>query len=136
MEIEAIYKFIAMSEGIDVEKIHSDSDLNSELGIDGDDFSELVEKFEMEFGVRMDSYLWYFHHGEEGRSIGSLFFKPPFERVERIPVTPKILLQAAMTKEWPISYPEHQLPERRYDVLINQLIVLGVLLWGIAWLFA
>ncbi|MES9964047.1 MAG: DUF1493 family protein, partial [Candidatus Sedimenticola sp. 20ELBAFRAG] len=100
MDIEIICEFITKSEGISTAKVQMDSDMSDELGIDGDDFSELMEKFEKEFGVNMEKYRWYFHHGEEGWSLGGLFFKPPYARVQRIAVTPMLLLQAAEAKEW------------------------------------
>jgi len=132
MEMIDIYEFITKSEGIPIEKMQVNSDLNDELGIDGDDFSELMELFKKEFGVNMENYRWYFHHGEEGWSIGTLFVKPPYARVQRIAVTPRLLLQAATAREWPITYPEHHLPSRRYDILIDQIALLGLALLGLA----
>ena len=84
----------------------------------------------------MDGFLWYFHYGEEANSFPSgLFFKPPNYRVERIPITPEMLLQFAKSGKWAIDYPEHTLPKVRYDMVINRALlimmlgVLGVVLW-------
>lgn len=136
MEMEAIHRLITKSGGIPAAKIFSNSDLNEELGIEGDDFFELMEQFEKEFEVNMEGYRWYFHHCEEGWNFGGLFIKPPCECVERIPVTPTLLLQAATTKEWSIVYPEYNFPERRYDILINQIVLVCTVLGGLTWLIA
>ena len=62
----------------------------------------------------MTDYLWYFHADEEGHSgIGQLFFKPPYEKVERIPVTPQMLADFIETKKWKVKYPEHDRPKSR-----------------------
>ncbi len=122
-----IYTFIADVSGVDIEKLQPDSDLCGDLGIDGDDFFELAEAFAKIFSVDMSTYRWYFHHGEEGGpSIGRLLCKPPDARVRRIPVTPEILQASANAGCWQIAYPEHQLPSRRGDLMIDRL-VLGLL---------
>ena len=72
----------------------------------------------------MNSYLWYFHTDEEGNSFGSGFFKPPNERVKHIPVTAEVLLKSANEGKWTIEYPEHKIPKRRYDIIINQILIL------------
>ncbi|MBK6540704.1 MAG: hypothetical protein IPG10_05400 [Flavobacteriales bacterium] len=75
----------------------------------------------------MTKYRWYFHTEEEGGSIGGWFFKPPNERVAHIPVTLRILMEAASTCKWPIVYPDHKIPERRWDLAINLILVIAVL---------
>ena len=73
----------------------------------------------------MDNYLYYFHTDEEGHSnsIGRIFFKAPYERVKQIPVSPALLFESANEGRWLFTYPEHSLPKRRYDILINQIVV-------------
>ena len=100
-------------------------DICKDLGCGGDDFQELIEEYARKFKVDRSAYLWYLHAGEEGRwnSIGSLFFKPPYKKVEHIPVTPQLLLEFANAGKWGMNYPEHRLSKRRYDMLMNQLVV-------------
>lgn len=111
-----------------------DADVFGQLGIEGDDAFEFIEAFANHFSVDMSGYCWYFHHAEEGMNIGSLFFRSPDQRVERIAITPTILAEAIRTKRWPLQYPVHQLPKQRWDVRLNQLMLLAplvlVAIWG------
>ncbi len=114
--------------------VNPETDLWKDLGIEGDDFFELEEAFAHEFKVDMSNYLWYFHHGEEGLgSFGAFFFAPPYALVERIPVTPALLLKAARTKKWPVQYPAHEISSHRYDMVVNRAIGIGLLAAVAAW---
>jgi hypothetical protein len=104
-------------------EIQPDSDLFGKFGIVGDDFHEMIEKYAQNYQVDMSSYLWFFHCDEEGQSFGGILFKPPYSRVDRIPVTPSLLASFLTTKKWDINYPPYILPQRRYDLIINKLIV-------------
>ena len=81
----------------------------------------------------MSPYLWYFHADEEGASlsIGSIFSKPPYQRVQRIAVTPQMLTNFANGRKWDIKYPEHKLPKYRIDVWIGQLLFLVIIFFAI-----
>ncbi|MFN2604391.1 MAG: DUF1493 family protein [Gemmatimonadaceae bacterium] len=109
--------------------------LVEDIGADGDDMFAFIQHYSERFGVDLAGYRWYFHHGEEGWSIGGMFFEPPYGRVPRIPITIGMLHDFAEQKRWGIHYPRHQLPKRRFDLLVNQLIalivfaVLGYSLW-------
>ena len=110
--------------------IFSDTDIFS-LGIYGDDMDEFLGSYHKKYNVNFDHYLWYFHNEEENSSnisIGKLFFKRPYDRVKRIPITPELLAKFANTKVWEIDYPNHQIPKFRYDVLIDQIIFGGLAL--------
>ncbi len=112
------------------DNIFPDTDIFS-LGIYGDDMDEFLGSYHKKYNVNFDNYLWYFHNEEEissNISIGKIFFKRPYDSVERIPITPEILTKFANTKVWEIDYPEHQLPKYRYDVLIDQIIFGGLAL--------
>ena len=99
-----------------------------DIGADGDDMFELMERYSERFGVDLSPYRWYFHHGEEGSwSLGGLFFDPPYKRVPHMPITVGMLHQFAEQKRWGIQYPQHQLPKRRIDMLINQVLYAVVL---------
>lgn len=105
-------------------KIKADTDLFAETGIVGDDFFEMLEKYSKQYTVDLNDCLWYFHNEEEGNgdSIGRLFFKQPSELVKRIPVTPAMLTAFANSGKWKIDYPEHKIPAKRYDILINTIL--------------
>ncbi len=112
--------------------IVEDSDIVLDLKCYGDDFHELMEAYAALFNVDMRQYLWYFHTEEEGTNgLGGFFFKPPNERVTRIAVTPKMLLNFAEAGRWHIEYPEHHLPKRRYDFLFNKIILIFFLAFAI-----
>lgn len=113
-----IIEFIKQETGCTV---HKDSDIVGALGVHGDDFFELMEAFSNKFCVKMDKFLWYFHTGEEGINFpGRFFFKPPYERVDRIPVTPTMLCEFANAGHWNLNYPPHHIPQKRFDLLINR----------------
>lgn len=106
------------------EKIFSDTDIFA-LGIYGDDFDEFLGAYHKNYRVNFDNYLWYFHNEDEissNFSIGNKLFKPPYDRVKRIPVTPELLATFANTRIWKIDYPEHKLPKYRFDAFIDQII--------------
>jgi hypothetical protein len=103
----------------DNKRINPDSDIFGDVGVTGDDFHEMIEKYSKVFSVDISSYLWYFHTNEEGHNFGGLFITPPYKRVERIPVTPNLLHEFAITGKWRIEYPKHTMPPRRWDLLIN-----------------
>ena len=110
--------------------IFPDTDIFS-LGIYGDDMDEFIGSYHKKYNVNFDNYLWYFHNEEEisnNFSIGKIFFKPPYDSVERIPITPEILTKFANTKVWEIDYPEHQLPKYRYDIILDFIIFGGIAL--------
>ena len=110
--------------------LNSNSDIFKTVQISGDDSHELIEKYHMKYNVDMSTYLWYFHCDEEGSTfITSMFFKPPYKRVTRIPITPKLLTDFANSKKWKMDYPEHTLPKKRYDLLINQIIFWLIFIW-------
>lgn len=125
--VEAKYSFKSIQDlvvsktGCAEEEVTPDCDIVNDLGCVGDDLDELLCEYASRFNVQMDSYLWYFHSEDEAHvgSIGRYFFKPPYERVHHIPVTPTILLQSANEGKWVMTYPEHRLPKRRYDVFIS-----------------
>lgn len=104
-----------------------DSDVFKTVRIDGDDCTELLQKYAEKYKVDMTGLLWYFHFQEEGSlmpNVGGLFFRNPHRRVETIPITPKMLAQFANAGKWDIDYPEHHLPKYRKDILLNWAILI------------
>ena len=127
--INDILEFVEEKTG--TKNVGSETDIFFDLGCTGDDFDELIETYSERFSVDMSGYLWYFHADEEGHNIGALFFKPPYRRVKRIPITPSVLLYYANKGVWSMKYPEHKLPKRRIDIIIGILILIAVLIWTI-----
>ncbi|HEY0599657.1 DUF1493 family protein [Brevundimonas sp.] len=115
------------------EPLAADDDLFDVLGIEGDDAGEFIDAFAARFDVDVTAYRWYFHHAEEGWNYGALVFRPPYRRVGRIPITLAVLTEAVRTKHWPIDYPAHVLPRRRWDILINRIFAAGALIALAAW---
>jgi Protein of unknown function (DUF1493) len=112
------------------EPLSDDADIFYDFKIDGDDAFDFIEKFAAKFEIDLSTYRWYFHHGEEGiLSIGGLFFKPPYRRVVRMPLTPQVLAAAIRSKRWPLEYPLHSLPSVRWDMMINQMVVIAMMAW-------
>lgn len=123
-----ILEFVKLKTG--AEKVSEESDIENDLRCAGDDFNELMAEYSKTFNVDMNSYLWYFHHDEETYSlIGGLFFKAPNRRVNRIAVTPKMLFDYVQKGKWDLGYPEHSIPKRRYDQLINATIIFLILVF-------
>lgn len=132
---EAVIAFLRRETGFRGE-IGADSDLTRDLGVDGDDFAALMAAFFELFEVKPEGYLWYFHHAEEGASPGALMFPPPDRRVRRIPVTPRLLTEAAQAGRWPVAYPAHRRPGPRLDVLATWAGLVAVIAAIVlAWIF-
>jgi len=130
-----VYSFLARELGVDPTRLTPDTGLFDDLGVDGDDFFELEQAFARHFNVDMSSYRWYFHHGEEGLNVGGLLSSAPYCRVEQIPVTPRLLLESANAGRWMLEYPSHELPTRRYDIVVNLAILVGFVLLALYALF-
>ena len=130
---DEIKSFIVNKTGCEEDEVTSNCDIMNDLGCSGDDFHELINEYAKKFNVNMDNYLWYFHTGEEGHSnsIGRIFFKAPYERVKQIPITPTFLLGSANKRKWLLTYPDHLLPKRRYDILINQIVIVSFIVFVI-----
>ncbi|MEP2651206.1 MAG: DUF1493 family protein [Paraglaciecola sp.] len=125
--IDEIFKFIESECGVGKEKIASNADIFDDLGIAGDDFSELIENYATSFNVNMDDYLWYFHNTDEGVNIWRFIFKPPNKNVSRIAITPQLLLDCANTRKWNIDYPQHDIPKNRNDLIYSNLLWVMIL---------
>jgi acyl carrier protein len=126
-QLVEILKFVETQTGAGADEVSESADIVEDLGCDGDDFAELIAKFSKDYNVDISDYRWYFHHTEEGNNIGGSFFSPPDKKVKRISVTPTMLFEFAKSGKWDIQYPDHKLPKRRYDILINQLLIAAFL---------
>ena len=135
--IEDIRSFLHEVAHVKREEIREDSDLLMDLGIDGDDWDSLLEEYRRRFGVSLDGFRWYFHHGEEGFNPFWLIVPPPNRRVQHIPVTPRVLMESAQLGRWSITYPAHELSSGRAD-LKAWWILSGILIGGVAvvWVYS
>ena len=98
------------------------ADVLGKLGMDGDDASDFMEAYAARFGVETGSYLWYFHHAEEGLPI-----VPPFyTRLPTIPITLSDLTRAAEDGEWRMTYPDHVVPKHRYDAWVSLALIAAI----------
>lgn len=102
---------------------NDDADLFEQFGLYGDDASDFMDGFGARFGIDDANYRWYFHHEEEGTNFGGLFLAPPDRRVQRIQITPGLLIEAIEAGRWPLDYPIHTAPTVRWDIRINQLLL-------------
>lgn len=127
----SIIDFVKNISGID--EINPESDIFN-LGVTGDDFHEMIEKYSETYEIDMSEYLWYFHSDEEGQNFGGIFFKPPYKRVDRIPITPKLLFEISKTKKWNVKYPDYELPNKRIDLTINKIIIIVFLIILTIWI--
>ncbi|HEV7352266.1 MAG TPA: hypothetical protein VGN74_03955 [Brevundimonas sp.] len=93
-----------------------------------------MDGFRDRVGIDGENCLWYFHHREEGTNFGGLFFAPPYRRVQRIPITPDILIKAIERKSWPLEYPPHRVPTVRWDIRMNQLLLVVPVVLLVLWL--
>jgi hypothetical protein len=124
-QLSEILKFVEDQTGSAEGEVLENTDIEHDLPCTGDDFAYLIDKFSKNYNVDISGYRWYFHHAEEGSGgIGGAFFPAVNERVRRIPVTPKMLLKSANAGKWDIPYPDHKLPRRRYDLIINGIVII------------
>jgi len=128
---ERLIAMIMDKVGVSRNEVLDCSDIERDLGCTGNDFFELTDAYAKEFNVDMSGFLWYFHTQEEGWNIGGSFFPAPYHRVERIPVSPAMLVDFASTGKWSIDYPPHGLPKTRWDIRVNGILLVGVLLWAV-----
>jgi hypothetical protein len=63
-----------------------------------------------------------------------LFKNSPSFRVPHIPVTPRLLLQAVTERRWPVEYPEHDVSGQKFDITIDRVIALALVLLLLTWL--
>jgi hypothetical protein len=132
ISLEGMRAWVAGRISRDQSEVREDSDLDRDLGIYGDGHGALMETFAKEFQVDLSGYRWYFHTREQRHSFGSAFFEPPDEQVSHIPVTPRLLWECARKGKWEPGYPSHELPGKRWGLVVNMGIILFFLVY-ISW---
>lgn len=93
------------------EKLTTNTRLAQDLGMDGLDAFEFIEKYVEIFGVDMTEFEFNKHFGPEGLEISFhfyqlycfLFARHKLKDLEPIPVTLGDLVIAAKNKKWPIE---------------------------------
>jgi acyl carrier protein len=94
---EWIIKLIADASGVDPERISADTSLNRDLGIDGDDATELLSLYSEAFGVDLSE----FRFSQYFRDEPHLFNPSPSGRSSGVtPITVGDLVDAARLKKW------------------------------------
>jgi acyl carrier protein len=129
-EIDALVRDHTGTRGV----LSEETDLHSDLGLTSLDLDEFLAEFAKRFDVDLSGFLWYFHTEEDDVSPGRLFFAAPQERVQRIPLRLALLYRAVELGRWPVDYPEHSLPRRRWDLVFNQCLAAGFAAWLVWWL--
>jgi Protein of unknown function (DUF1493) len=127
--LEDMRSWLATRLSKDPSRIGEDDDLDHDLGIYGDGHRALLEAYSQDFHVDLRSYRWYFHTREQRHSFGSVFFEPPDKQVSHIPITPRLLVEAAKTGVWDPGYPTHELPGKRWGLVVNMAIIVFILVY-------
>lgn len=109
-------------------KLQPHHDIWLRSGLSGDDWHEFIDNFAHRYDVNMLNYRWYYHGDEEGfMNIGSWFYPPPQDQVDRIPVTASKLANVANAKIWNIKYPQEEVDLSRRDLKVNRIILCSFL---------
>jgi hypothetical protein len=112
---EQVMDFIATETLFPRDKLRSDLTLFRDLGLDGDDASDLIEAFGKRFGVDLGAFEFSKHFGPELPAFPPLFLVQIFRMrvlghdVHQIahvePITLGNLVEAARLKKWPLKFP-------------------------------
>lgn len=92
--LDKVRAFVAQHSAHSVSVIHSETQLDRDLGITGDDADELMEAFGEEFGVDVATFKHEKHFGPEAWGISAL--KKPLR-----PLRISDLVRAAELRRWP-----------------------------------
>ena len=113
-----------------------DANLLAAMDIGGDEAQAFFAAYARHFVVDITGMLWFFHY----KSDGSPFYRriKPVDREGRtfamIPVTPRLLADAATLGQWPLEYPEHQVHVSRWPAAL-MFTLLATLVLAITFLF-
>ena len=129
--IEEVIALLRREAGSNV-PISPDTDIFKDLGVDGDAWRELLEAYHSQFGVNLDGFRWYFHHGEEGWPLFPRRVSHP--KVERIALTPRMLADYAKSSNWDLEHPPHTYPDWRWEWSVFPALVLTSLVILVIWL--
>ena len=99
---------VADQTGCPLSRLSPQTDLARDLGVDGDDASDLLLRLGEEFGINLENVRFDRHFGPEAGFNPLALLLPSWWRWrrERLPVTIADLVEAARTHNWPIRYRE------------------------------
>jgi hypothetical protein len=109
---EDIAVLVAEMSSTPVARIGADTELETDLGMVGDDFDEIIEAVASRYGTDFSRYLWYFHTDPEGCLLDGLIDLPS-RHVPRIPITVQMLWDSTCAGRWCVEYPPHDIPDFR-----------------------
>jgi hypothetical protein len=92
-----VMKFVACYVRIKTENLSLETDLMTDLGIDGDDAIEFIDSFGKEFNIDFSGFDSNKYFGSEAGFNPLVFL---FKRKKIFPLKIKLLVQAARRKEW------------------------------------
>jgi hypothetical protein len=95
--VECVHETFEFDRGA-LESLSLSTDINRDLGIEGDDANELMPEFFERFSVNIENYDPYRYFVPEGFDL--LSFRRSKERRGKIPITLGMLYLAAETKIW------------------------------------
>ena len=103
-EFAAVARFLGKKIGRSPDSFTPETDLLYDLGIDGDDYEEIIIEFTQQHSIISKEYKWQFHHGPEGCNPIWLLFPPEILKRTRIPIRIKDFLEAKKRKTWEFLY--------------------------------
>ena len=119
IEPSDIVAFASGFVGLDV-RCDDDGDLLAGMGIEGEEASAFFASYAEHFSVESEKMLWFFHY----KTNGSPFWRRirPVDRDGRtfalIPVSPRLLADAANLGRWPLEYPTHKVHVSRWPIVL------------------
>jgi hypothetical protein len=100
----SVVEFISRTASVRREKIHADTRIWRDLGIDGDDAEEFMTKFAQEFGVDLSAFKFNRYFGPEAGFNPLLW--PFYKLAGKLPIVDihvRDLVQAAREGKWIID---------------------------------
>ena len=108
----------------------NDQDLLRATGMDGEDANAFFDAFARKYSVNMNDFLWFFHYTAD---------EPPYWRRVKpvgrdgrafpmLPITPRLLADAANERRWPLEYPTHRLSVSRWPMIVMFVLLASLVL--------
>lgn len=107
-----------------------DQDLLRAAGMEGEAANAFFDAFALKYAVNMNDFLWFFHYAAD---------EPPYWRRVKpvgrdgrafpmLPITPRLLADAANEKRWPLEYPSHRLRVSRWPMIVMFVLLASLVL--------
>ncbi len=131
---EELVQFLGHEVGVSAANINQSTRLLEDLGLDGEDYLLLIERFAEKFSVDVQAYRWFHHHGPEGFNPLWLLIPPWWDQTLYIPITVGDLVESSFSGKWSVRYPDEVVRPRpdlaNWIVLIGGLALLGVWIYS------